>query len=260
MAVNPPFWTATSGLHGSRRRCGPTAPGTRSPSLLSMNEPLPRLLARVPAKHHKNVGCALLGLAAACFFVATLLVVEFTRAREVSGPRWMQRALQIPLEERLPYLIGALILGAAAISCAVGAIPLLVGHARRTEEESLPEPPANTSSAFVLARALRRSAARRWPERFESGQEKARRLHELTLAGRAEAAWARGDQFFSVELEANADLAHHLNQIHAAGWHQRNVIQRHVRTTEGFRFYGVHGVTRESIAYRTYLFQREPRT
>lgn len=223
-----------------------------------MDEPLPRLLARVPASLHKAVGTVLLGLAACGGLVAVSLVVEFSRTSDVSGPRWMQRATEVPLEDRLPYLVAALLLGVVAISCTVGALALLASHARRTEA-AMPDPPANQSSAFVLARALRRRAARRYPARFGSALDRARHRHEMTLAGRAEVAYARGDQFFSVELEVNAELAQALNEIHAAGWHQRHVIQRHKRTTESVRFHGVHAVTRESVAYRTYVFQRDPR-
>ncbi|PWN02966.1 hypothetical protein DJ010_11330 [Nocardioides silvaticus] len=70
-------------------------------------------------------------------------------------------------------------------------------------------------------------------------------------------AYERGDQFFSIELTVDGDLADHLNAVVNAGWRQQSFGRRHERTSSSRPLYdGTHEVRRETVEYRTYLFRR----
>ncbi len=230
---------------------------------------MPRLFSRIPDALQKPATKGLLCLAVACSLVAILLILEFSQTTKTSGHLWWKESREIPLNERLPYLLIGIGLLIVAVVCAVGAIELFSVQAKKAESDLQSGSPSNTSFPFLFARAIRRNAQERHARNAElreaaatrgaeAQEAEARWRYEMSTAGRAEAAFDRGEAYFSIALEVDGDLARHLNEIRTAGWRQESVHYSHRRTTHTNRGYdGSTEVTRETTKYATYLFRRD---
>ena len=156
----------------------------------------------------------------------------------------------------------------AAILCLAGAVELVLSQARITDSEMPAHMRTSDSWPYLLAGALGRSVRRSrqaradltsaWAaSRAQAREDEQRRAYEQTTAGKAELAFNRGDQFFSIELPVDNDVAQHLNAIYDAGWREHTVARRHTRTVRSEpRWDGTHNVNRETVEYRTYIFRR----
>jgi len=83
------------------------------------------VLSRIPVRLQKPVAK---GLLVAAFFAAdfgALNVMGFSKSTETSGWLWWQETTEIPLSERLPYLVTGVGLFAVAVICVAVAIRLI---------------------------------------------------------------------------------------------------------------------------------------
>lgn len=229
---------------------------------------MPRLFSRLPTSLHNPLAKALLALAVLCAILALFSLVEFSQTTETSGHFWWKKTREIPIDERRVYGLIGVGLIVAAVFCVVGVVELVVAQARSTDARLGFGTHPDTSLPFVLARAAGRSWRSFRGRRADAltiaatRRDQARaavewRRYERSTLGKAEIAHERGDEFFSVELEVDGELAQHLNVIHAAGWRQQSVSRRHRKTTNSDPLpNGTHEVTGESVEIRTYIFRR----
>lgn len=229
---------------------------------------MPRLLARLPASWHRPLSGVLVVAAVACVVAAIVCFLVYGQATETTGHLWWKETEEIPIAARRPYLLAGILLLVGGSCSILGSLGLIVASARRTEADLGPH--EDTSVPFVLARAAGRRRQRSRERREASirmlnerraaiQQVVAQREYESSVAGQAEIAYERGDEYFSIELRVDADLARSLNDIHAAGWRQESFgVRQRMRGSSEARGDGGHDVTRESVEHRTYVFQRLP--
>lgn len=229
---------------------------------------MPRVLSRLPVSLHGFAAAVLALVAMGCVMAALICFLAYSQTTETTGHLWWKETRTIPLAERRPYMLVGSGLIVAALCCAAGVLELITAAARRTDVRLGSY--HDTSLPFVLIRAAgrswRRFHGRRAAQlaalearRAAAQEAAAQRRYERSTAGRAARAYQRGDEFFSIELEADGDLAQHLNDIYTAGWRQESVSRSH-RTTRRSeaRGDGGHDVTRQSTEIRTYVFRRVP--
>lgn len=181
---------------------------------------MPRLLAKLPPTSHAPAAKVLLGLAVIFGLAALLCFLDFSQATETSGHLWWRETRSVPLTERRPYAWWGTGLIGAGLFCLAGSLELVVAAARRTESQM----PFGTQPRTSLPMLLATAAGRAWQHLREAP---ARRHYEQSIAGRAEITYARGDEFFSITLELDDELAQHLNDIYAAGWRQHTRGRSH---------------------------------
>lgn len=204
---------------------------------------MPRVVSRLPRSLHPPVAIALAVLALLALVAALILFAIYSRTTETSGHLWWAETREIPLEERRPYQFAALGCFAFAGIALAGFLELVVAIAvqwridrQRTREELEARrlwvmSPEGQAALQAQAAEAQRQAARAAAEREARDSARRRAEWERTLAGRATLAYQRGDNYFSVELIVDGDLAAYLNDIARAGWRQESFSRRHERTT-----------------------------
>lgn len=228
-----------------------------------------RLFSRLPVSLHRPAAIALATLAMLCVLIAVILFLIYSETTETTGHLWWKNTREIPYAERRPYLLAGIGFVVAAASLMAGTLELVValarerraGRRRRRDAAEARRLWEMTPEGQAARQAQEAEAQRRWAreasERAEREAARARRLWEESLGGQATLAYQRGDHYFSIELAVDGDLAKHLNEVTRAGWREESFGRRHERTSSSRPLYdGTHEVTRETVEYRTYLFQR----
>lgn len=192
-----------------------------------------RLISLVPTRHLGTAIRVLAGLAGFSAIFGVLALMDYMQTSETSGMLWWRETRQIPVDERRPSLVAAVLLFSLTAV-------LLV----------------------LVSRALwhlRRSAGER---RSEQEAEERRRAHESWLRTPEGAAWTafhRGDPQYAVKLRVSPpEHREAIRDFERAGWvfHGQD-LHRAVHTKESKRnLDGGHTVVSTSTQDATFYFVR----
>ncbi|GAB3994048.1 hypothetical protein [Nocardioides marmoraquaticus] len=203
-----------------------------------------KFLARVPARYLKRVLVVSLWIAVFASLWATVAFADHLETSETSGILWWKESRAVPLAERRPSLIAAVLLLFLVALCLVVAATMAL-HLWRTRDER---------QAENLA-----AEARRLADEERQAEAAAHAAWVLTDQGRAWAAHRSGEREFAVTLRIQPpDHRETIREIESVGWVLRGRDDHaEVRVKESRRnLDGGHTVVTTVTKDATFYFER----
>ena len=215
------------------------------------------MFTRLPERHHAAARRALLIAAAIGAVAAVACTGLFLEDTKTTGALWFKTTRTIPLNERVPALLGAIAAIALTLLALVGALELVISQERRREAENAATGATPRPLPVLLVRSAWAAHKRRQQADQEARDKVGDWFYARSPAGRAETAWEEEKMYFSVEIKVDGRLGDQLEAITDIGWRIDNYSRRHRKTSySSARPDGGHDVTRTTTEYRTYLFHR----